>query len=166
MTGNAASNPKSFGFMLLPTSAPRKVPKFQQKYKIGADTQNAVRRKVSSLSAVANAVVSSMTNWAPIKRDDQLPPKIGDMASPYTALRADNKTAPPKALAAVPPADKTLIADIWDAPVNTSKDIAHVCNNDAPADTASTPNEAPNTIIALPITSAALINRRACGARK
>jgi hypothetical protein len=66
----------------------------------------------------------------------------------------------------VPPDARTLTADICDAPVNTSKDKAHDCATDAPAETDKTPNEAPKITNAMPIISEAEIKRRASGARK
>jgi hypothetical protein len=60
----------------------------------------------------------------------------------------------------------TLTADICDAPVNTNNDIAHVCAMLAPAEIASTPKDKPKTIKATPITSDALMKRRASDARK
>ena len=49
-----------------------------------------------------------------------------------------------------PPAATTLTALNWDAPVNTSNDITHVCTTEPPAATAPTPNTSPNTPTAAP----------------
>ena len=153
--------------MLEPTSAPIKVPMFQLAYKITLEIQNAVRCNCGSVSAETIAVVSSITHCAPSKRaGNELCFKTGDIAKPYTALRPDNNTAPPKALANVPPDAITLTADICDAPVKMSADIAHACNTLAPAEMASTPKEAPKITKATPIASEATMKRRASGARK
>ena len=153
--------------MFEPMSAPPRVPMFQLAYKMGADTQNAVRRTVSSCSAATSAVVSSMTHCAPSKRTgSELLRKTGANANPYTALRLASRTAPPNALAALPPDARTLTADICDAPVKTNNDITHACATDAPAATASTPNDIPKTTKATPMMSEAFTNRRASGARK
>ena len=68
-----------------------------------------------------------------------------DIVSPYTPLRAASSSAPPSADAVEPPAAITLTAENCVAPVNTSNEIAHACTTDAPALTAPTPNEMPNT---------------------
>ena len=60
----------------------------------------------------------------------------GDIASPYTPLRAASTIAPPSADAVVPPAAITLTALSCEAPVNTSSDITHAWATDPPAATA------------------------------
>ena len=88
------------------------------------------------------------------------------MCSSDLALRAASSTAPPNALTTEPPAPITLTRESWDAPVNTNNDIAQAWATVAPAPTASTPNDIPNTTNATPMTSEAETNLRAPGARK
>ena len=124
-TGNAASKPKSLGSMFVPTKAPRKVPAHQLEYKMVPEIQKARRRSSGSASAVTMAVVSSITHWAPHHcATRECPRNTGAIARPYTALRPANNSAPPNALPTLPPAAMTETADICDAPVNMSSDMA------------------------------------------
>jgi hypothetical protein len=64
-----------------------------------------------------------------------------------------------------PPAPITLTAENWLAPVNTSKEIAHACNTEAPALTAPTPNEKPKTPTARAMVTLAEMTERMRGSR-
>jgi hypothetical protein len=65
-------------------------------------------------------------------------------------LRAASSKALPMAANVEPPEPTTPTAANWEAPVNTSNDMAHVLATDSPLATASTPNDTPNTPTAAP----------------
>ena len=64
----------------------------------------------------------------------------------------------------LPPESTTLTALNCDAPVNTRRDITHVCRTVPPADTDPTPKAIANTPAATPIVRLALTTGRISGA--
>ncbi len=66
----------------------------------------------------------------------------------------------------LPPAAITLTADSCDAPVKVSSERAHAWATDAPAATAPTPKEMPNTPIARPRVTLARMTGASAGSER
>ena len=92
-------------------------------------------------TAIAIAVVSSITRCAAAMRRRPRTSSNDDSLNPYIALRDPSSAAVAAPAHTLPPAPITPTSANWEAPVNMRTDKAHVWSSDTPAAVEIAPKE-------------------------